>query len=95
MEVAREIKTDIQALVPQMTNNELVLLQTEVAQEMTRRKDKEKNEVIEETCRLLKKLDSILTYNIELECETVDRCGIEEVEIDLFCLAEELKLHKS
>lgn len=77
------------------TNDELVLLQTEVTQEITRRKDKEKNEVIEETCRLLKKLDGILKYNIDLECETTDGCGAEEVEIDLSCLAEELKYHKS
>jgi hypothetical protein len=95
MEIVKETKTDIQALVSQMTDDELVLLQAKVTQEVTRRKDKEKNEVIEETCRLLKKLDGILTYNIELECETVDGCGIEEVEIDLICLAEKLKLYKS
>ena len=78
-----------------LANDELVLLQAEVTQEVTRRKDKEKNEVIEETCRLLKKLDGILKYNIDLECETTDGCRTEEVEIDLSCLAEELKYHKS
>lgn len=78
-----------------LTNDELVLLQAEVTQEVTRRKDKEKNEVIEETCRLLKKLNDILKYNIDLECETIAGYGAEEVKIDLSCLAEELKHHKS
>lgn len=77
------------------TNNELALLQAEVTREVTRRKDSEKNEIIEETCKLLKKLDGILKYNIDLECETTDGCRVEEVEIDLSCLAEELKYHKS
>ena len=72
------------------TNNELALLQAEVTREVTRR-----NETIEETCKLLKKLDGILKYNIELECETIDGCRVEEVEINLSCLAEELKYHKS
>lgn len=78
-----------------LTNDELALLQAEVAREVTKRKNKEKNEVIEETCRLLKKLNDILKYNIDLECETTDGCRVEEVEIDLSCLAEELKYHKS
>ena len=78
-----------------LTNDELALLQAEVTREVTRRKDSEKNEIIEETCKLLKKLDSILNYNIELECETIEGYGAEEVEIDLSCLAEELKHHKS
>lgn len=77
------------------TNNELALLQAEVTREVTRRKDSEKNETIEEICKLLKKLDGILKYNIELECETIEGYGAEEVKIDLSCLAEELKHHKS
>ena len=78
-----------------LTNDELALLQAEVAREVTKRKNKEKNEVIEETCKLLKKLDGILKYNIDLECETIEGYGAEEVKIDLSCLAEELKHHKS
>lgn len=91
MEITKGIKTDIQNLVSQMTNDELDFVQTEILRIKEKRKRDELKQTISETNVLLTKLSVLVGDVITVNSWVDELANRVDVEISLLDLVESLK----
>ena len=91
MEMTKEMKKDIQAIISQMTNDELDVIQTEILRIKDQRKKGELKQTISEISSLLTKLNTLIGDTIAVYSWIEEFNTQSYVEIDLLDLVESLK----
>lgn len=91
MEISKGTKTDIQAIISQMTNDELDVVQTEILRIKSQRKRDELKQTVSEVNVLLTKLSTLVGDTIAVDSWVDELDNRAYAEIHLLDLIESLK----
>ena len=83
MEITKGMKTDIQAIISQMTSDELDVVQTEILRIKNQRKRDELKQTVSEINSLLTKLNSLIGDTVAVKSWVPEFDSQSYVEIDL------------
>lgn len=91
MEITRGMKTDIQAIISQMTSDELDVVQTEILRIKNQRKRDELKQTVSEINSLLTKLSVLIGDTISVDSWVDELSNRAYAEIHLLDLIDSLK----